>query len=75
MTEGDSGLFWPSPTSLNEQIRRCHQRTIECARKALNAGIADDARNEFLPLERDRLARARSGARHFESRISKNEVP
>ena len=46
-------------TSLNAQIRHCHQRANECARKALDAGT-DDARNWFLALERDWLALARS---------------
>jgi hypothetical protein len=46
-------------SSLNAQIRHCHQRANECARKALDAGT-DDARNWFLALERDWLALAHS---------------
>jgi hypothetical protein len=60
------GLRWlsaglPMPTNLTEQIRHCHQRAIECAGKALNAGTAE-ARNKLLALERDWLALARGYA-------------
>jgi hypothetical protein len=48
-------------TNLSEQIRHRHQRAIECAGKALNAGTAE-ARNELLALERDWLALARGYA-------------
>lgn len=48
-------------TSLSAQIRHCHQRANECAKKALNAH-SDDARRWFLALERDWLSLARSYA-------------
>jgi hypothetical protein len=44
--------------SLSEQARHCHQRAIECGRKAYNAST-DDARDEYLALQRDWLALAR----------------
>jgi hypothetical protein len=47
--------------SLDTQIRHCHHRANECARKALDAGTSD-ARNWFLALERDWRTLARGYA-------------
>jgi hypothetical protein len=46
-------------TSLNDQIRHCHERAIECALKARDAHN-EDTRRHFLALERSWLRLARS---------------
>jgi hypothetical protein len=45
--------------SLSEHARQCHQRAIECGKKAFNAGT-EEARDEYLALQRDWLTLARS---------------
>lgn len=44
---------------LSEQARHCHQRAIECGRKAFNAST-EEAREEYLALQRGWLTLARS---------------
>lgn len=46
-------------TSLSDQIRRCHERAIDCALKAQKAGT-EEARKYFQALERSWLRLARS---------------
>lgn len=48
----------PVLISLSEQARHCNQRVIECGRKAFNAST-EEARDEYLGLQRDWLALAR----------------
>jgi hypothetical protein len=45
--------------SLSEHARQCHQRAIECGRKAFNASTGE-ARDEYRALQRDWLTLARS---------------
>lgn len=44
---------------LNDQIRHCHERAIECGRKAREAQT-EEARKEFLALQQNWLALAAS---------------